>query len=102
LPTWISPSRDLPVTYVTSHAPLQVVHGLLDHVMDMLSVPCDASTGYSVCEASDGAFFDGRCAHVCYKGEPIGVMGIIHPAALANFDIPFPASAIEIRLDVFV
>lgn len=80
----------------------EVIHGLLDHVMDMLSVPCDASTGYSVCEASDGAFFDGRCAHVCYKGEPIGVMGIIHPAALANFDIPFPASAIEIRLDVFV
>jgi phenylalanyl-tRNA synthetase beta subunit len=28
-------------------------------------------------------------------------MGIVHPTTLANFDIPFPASALEMRVDVF-
>ena len=30
----------------------------------------------------------------------IGVMGIIHPQTLQNFDIPFPAAAIEMRVDI--
>ncbi len=34
--------------------------------------------------------------------QAIGVMGIVHPAALEAFDIPFPASALEISLDGFV
>ncbi|KAJ1485009.1 hypothetical protein T484DRAFT_1946539, partial [Baffinella frigidus] len=45
----------------------EVVHGLLDHVMTMLNVPFDAEKGYSIKEASDGAFFDGRCANIVYK-----------------------------------
>jgi phenylalanyl-tRNA synthetase beta chain len=48
---------------------------------------------------TDGAFFDGRCAEIHLRGVPIGVMGMLHPDTLAAFDIPFPASAVEIRLD---
>jgi phenylalanyl-tRNA synthetase beta subunit len=48
---------------------------------------------------ADGAFFDGRCANILLRGEAVGVMGMLHPDTLAAFDIPFPASAIEIRLD---
>ena len=47
-----------------------MVHGLLDHVMTMLGVPFDAEKGYSIKEASDGAFFDGRCANILYTFPP--------------------------------
>jgi phenylalanyl-tRNA synthetase beta chain len=78
----------------------EVVHGLLDHIMILLDIPRDAEKGYSVRESKDGAFFDGRCADILLKGEPIGVMGIIHPQTLHNFDIPFPSAAIEMRVDL--
>eukprot|EP00961_Rhodomonas_salina_P181171 2445322-Rhodomonas_salina.1 len=38
--------------------------GLLDHIMTMLDIKLDAKEGYSIVEAKDGAFFDGRCAKV--------------------------------------
>ena len=78
----------------------EVVHGLLDHIMILLDIPRDAEKGYSVRESKDGAFFDGRCADILLKGEAIGVMGIIHPQTLHNFDIPFPTAAIEMRVDL--
>jgi phenylalanyl-tRNA synthetase beta chain len=78
----------------------EVVHGLLDHVMMLLDIPRDAATGYAVVEASDGAFFDGRCAKILVKGQEVGVMGIIHPQTLNNFDIPFPSAALEMRVDL--
>merc|ERR1719183_715517 len=78
----------------------EVVHGLLDHVMMLLDIKRDPKDGYAVREATDGAFFDGRCAEILLKGEVIGVMGIVHPQTLANFDIPFPTAALEIRVDL--
>jgi len=78
----------------------EVVHGLLDHIMVLLDIPRDADKGYSVKESCDGAFFDGRCADILLKGEVIGVMGIIHPQTLQNFDIPFPSAALEMRVDL--
>jgi len=53
----------------------EVVHGLLDHVMVLLDIPRDALTGYSVKEASDGAFFDGRSPLLCGAGSPL----LCHP-----------------------
>jgi phenylalanyl-tRNA synthetase beta chain len=65
------------------------------------SVPLDDKTGYCIePSASDGAFFDGRCADILIRGAKVGVMGMLHPEALAAFDIPFPCSAMEIRIDV--
>lgn len=94
--------RHLIALYGGSHSGFEVVHGLLDHVMTLLDVPRDAAKGYAVVPSADGAFFEGRCASVQVKGKHIGVMGIVHPAALGAFDIPFPASALEIALDGFV
>mmetsp|Transcript_67653 Transcript_67653/g.180858 ORF Transcript_67653/g.180858 Transcript_67653/m.180858 type:complete len:590 (+) Transcript_67653:23-1792(+) len=94
--------RHLIALYGGSHSGFEVVHGLLDHLMTMLNVPRDKEKGYAIVPASDGAFFDGRCANVTFKGEVIGVMGIVHPASLEAFDIPFPASAVEIDLHNFL
>ena len=31
----------------------------------------------------------------------IGILGILHPSVLANFEIPYPCSALELELDLF-
>mmetsp|Transcript_28727 Transcript_28727/g.45047 ORF Transcript_28727/g.45047 Transcript_28727/m.45047 type:complete len:618 (+) Transcript_28727:338-2191(+) len=94
--------RHLSAIYGGTTSGFEVIHGLLDHLMTILDIPRDAATGYSIKEASDGAFFDGRCANILLKGEVVGVMGIVHPNALSSFEIPFPASALEIRVDALM
>jgi phenylalanyl-tRNA synthetase beta chain len=34
--------------------------------------------------------------------QRIGTFGILHPKVLKNFDLPFPTSALEINLEVFL
>ena len=31
----------------------------------------------------------------------IGILGILHPSVLANFEIQYPCSALELELDLF-
>mmetsp|Transcript_46770 Transcript_46770/g.113932 ORF Transcript_46770/g.113932 Transcript_46770/m.113932 type:complete len:592 (+) Transcript_46770:58-1833(+) len=91
--------RHLVAMYGGNTSGFEVVHGLLDHVMTLLDVKRDAKEGYTLVPASDGAFFDGRCAEIHLRGKSVGVMGMLHPEVLAAFDIPFPGSAVELRLD---
>ena len=56
----------------------------------------------------DPTFFPGRVASIMYrsgeKGEEVtlGVLGILHPTVLANFEIPYPCSALEFDLEPFL
>ncbi|KFD67392.1 hypothetical protein M514_20428 [Trichuris suis] len=54
----------------------EVIHGLLDHLMAMLSIPLDEKNGYHIAEIEDPAFFPGRCAAIFLMGgpNPIGHM----------------------------
>ena len=44
-------------------------------------------------------FIDGRAADVVIDGEPVGVIGEIHPAVLVEHDLELPVAAFELRLD---
>lgn len=110
-------------------AGFEMVHGLLDRIMQMLEVPfiikadCRKLLGYYIKECqgmsssppslaahirSDPAFFPGRAAHIFYRNpnntmdQQIGVLGIIHPSVLGKFDISFPCSALELSLENFI
>ena len=76
---------------------------------------------------TDPTFFPGRAATIYYRAPPkerrsgtlsslkssiksavgmpddqeIGVLGILHPTVLENFEIPFPCSAVEFTLEPF-
>lgn len=57
----------------------------------------------------DPTFFPGRAAAIMYRpGEEqsgefeLGSLGILHPSVLANFDIPYPCSALEFNLEPFL
>lgn len=36
------------------------------------------------------------------KAQRIGTFGILHPAVLKNFELPFPTSTLELNLEVFL
>jgi len=112
-------------------AGFEVIHGLLDRIMQMLEVPRIASTdhkaetGYYIKERQDPTFFPGRAATIYYRAPPqekgtlssvkrdiraalgasgdqeIGVLGILHPTVLEKFEIPYPCSAVEFTLEPF-
>jgi phenylalanyl-tRNA synthetase beta chain len=51
---------------------------------------------------SDAAFFDGRCAVVTLEGNEIGVLGVLHPNVLNNFSLNFPASVLELNVEMLL
>lgn len=105
--------RRLVAVYCGKDSGFEVIHGLLNRVMEMLRVPLadtrDGSTlqkryggGYEWrSDDSSGTFFPGRHATVYAKGEAVGEFGIIHPEVLEAFDIPYPVSALEMNLEPF-
>ncbi|KAI9692276.1 MAG: phenylalanine--tRNA ligase subunit beta [Bathelium mastoideum] len=93
----------------------EAVHGLLDRVMLMLKsafltreegLANDKVEGYWIEEVDDPTFFPGHAASVNLKlggkQHVIGVFGMLHPTVLKNFDLPYPASTLEINLEVFL
>ncbi|KAK2074341.1 hypothetical protein P8C59_008555 [Phyllachora maydis] len=88
------------------------VHGLLDRIMLMLRIPFleDGANarkdGYFIAEVDEATFFQGRAAavHLVRGGrrQRIGEFGVLHPACLANFDLKYPASTLEVNLEVFL
>ncbi|XP_026293829.1 phenylalanine--tRNA ligase beta subunit [Frankliniella occidentalis] len=81
----------------------EIVHGLLDRVMQLLEVPfVKDGSGYTLQPVDDPAFFPQRCAEVVYQGTSIGRMGVLHPSVLNSFDLANPCSAVEINIEPFL
>ncbi|XP_053657918.1 phenylalanine--tRNA ligase beta subunit [Anopheles marshallii] len=83
-------------------AGFEVVHGLLDRVMQLLEVPWDRTNGYYLQACDDPAYFPGRCAAVLYKGTEIGRIGVLHPTVLQAFELTTPCSVVEFNMEYFV
>ncbi|XP_058058544.1 phenylalanine--tRNA ligase beta subunit [Anopheles bellator] len=83
-------------------AGFEVVHGLLDRVMQLLEVPWDRATGYYLQACDDPAYFPGRSAAVLYKGLDIGRIGVLHPTVLQAFELTTPCSVVEFNMEYFV
>lgn len=106
--------RRFAAVYAGKTSGFEIVQGLLDRLMKMLRVPWfeDSSKkgrGYWISElTNDGTYFPGRGATVYLRksedSEPIviGTLGVLHPDVLANFEIPYVASSIELNVEVFL
>jgi phenylalanyl-tRNA synthetase beta chain len=123
--------RHAAAVWCNKTAGFEVVHGMLDRIMQMLEVPrisgadLQAETGYYIKEANDPAFFPGRAATIFYRAPPtgqshlttikndieaafhskkdaeIGTLGVLHPSVLEKFEIGYPCSALEVTLEPF-
>lgn len=56
---------------------------------------------------SDPTYLTGHSAAIYLRlagteAQRIGTFGILHPLVLKNFELPFPTSALEINLEVFL
>lgn len=49
----------------------------------------------------DPRFLEGRCAEVLLTptNKVVGVMGVLHPEVITNFDLSLPASALEMSIE---
>nr|XP_036673397.1 phenylalanine--tRNA ligase beta subunit [Drosophila suzukii] len=86
-------------------AGFEVVHGLLDRVMQLLSVPwksANVTKGYYLQAAEDPSYFPGRCANVMYDNVVIGKIGVLHPTVLQAFELTTPCSVVEFTIEPFV
>ncbi|KAH8363037.1 hypothetical protein KR084_004648 [Drosophila pseudotakahashii] len=86
-------------------AGFEVVHGLLDRVMQLLSVPwktANVAKGYYLQSAEDPSYFPGRCANVMYDNVVIGKIGVLHPTVLQAFELTTPCSVVEFTIEPFV
>jgi phenylalanyl-tRNA synthetase beta chain len=87
--------------YTSSGAGFEHIHGLLDRLMQLLEIPLGKG-GYTIDNAHDGLFFDGRCAQVSVRGAKVGLFGVLHPTVLANFELQFPVSALHLDLEALM
>ncbi|XP_053947191.1 phenylalanine--tRNA ligase beta subunit [Anastrepha ludens] len=86
-------------------AGFEVVHGLLDRVMQLLEVPWKSGSqmhGYHLQAADDPAYFPGRCASIMLNNVAIGRIGVLHPTVLQAFELTTPCSAVEFNIEPFV
>jgi phenylalanyl-tRNA synthetase beta chain len=92
----------------------EIIHGLLNRVMEVLRVPLVGDTdpdaarqaaryggGYEWKAEDSPTFFPGRAAAIYARGRRVGAFGVVHPEVLAAFDIPYPVAALELELEEF-
>merc|ERR1711862_565660 len=122
--------RKICAIYAGPTSGFEIIHGLADRILSLCEVsPSEAciknskkkgeddeekfrvvreSYEYTIVEDNDDPlFFTGRGASIklttAKKGTcVIGKFGILHPDVLKNFDIAYPASALEMDLEVLL
>ncbi|XP_073035766.1 phenylalanine--tRNA ligase beta subunit, cytoplasmic-like [Primulina eburnea] len=97
--------RYLAALYCGSTSGFELIHGLVDRIMEVIGTPFVApgdKTGYYIQSSDEPEFLPGRQANVIYKGKQIGTFGIVHPQVLDNFDIPDPCSFVELDIESFL
>ncbi|XP_020858474.1 phenylalanine--tRNA ligase beta subunit isoform X1 [Phascolarctos cinereus] len=94
--------RHLCAVYYNKNPGFEVIHGLLDRIMQLLDVPFGEDKGYVIKAAEGSAFFPGRCAEVFVKGQSVGKLGVLHPDVITKFELTMPCSALEISVEPFL
>ncbi|KAL5014341.1 hypothetical protein ScPMuIL_008611 [Solemya velum] len=81
----------------------EVIHGLLNRVMQLLEVPpTDDSSGYHIKACSDPTYLSGHCAEVIVNSQSIGKLGTLHPEVVTKFELSNPCVALEINIEPFL
>nr|ALS04329.1 phenylalanyl-tRNA synthetase beta chain [Acartia pacifica] len=97
--------RHLSALFYNKSSGFEIIHGLLDRVMQLLEVPrCGEKgmDGYYLAESQDESYFPGRAAQIVAYGQVIGHMGVLHPEVITGFDLNLPCSALEINIEPFL
>ncbi|EQC40974.1 phenylalanyl-tRNA synthetase, beta subunit [Saprolegnia diclina VS20] len=90
----------------------EVIHGLVDRVMQLLGIGCSLEAGhdkdlfYTMVPSSNATFFPGRCADIVLtrNGEKLklGTFGVLHPVVLEHYELLYPCSVVEMDIEPLV
>ena len=109
--------RRLIALYTGPTSGFEIIHGLVDRIMLLLETgwagdgaeAAAASTRYAIEPTESATFFPGRSADLVLQGDSLpggrltlGSFGVLHPEVLANYDIKYPCSVIEMDIEPFL
>jgi len=99
--------RRLAAVFYNKSPGFEIIHGLLDRVMQLLEVPYlkpgdSPTSGYSLQQGQEPIYFPGRAADIVAYGEVVGSLGVLHPDVITAFDLNLPCSALEINIEPFL
>ncbi|KAF7640229.1 Phenylalanine--tRNA ligase beta subunit [Meloidogyne graminicola] len=95
--------RHLAAIFYSKTGAFEIIHGLLDRLMQMLNVKyIDIKEDKGIKGYQNPSFFDGRCAEIIYKNKSIGTFGVLHPEVINSFALVNPCSALEINIEEFM
>lgn len=97
--------RHLSAVFYNKNPGFEIIHGLLDRVMQLLEVPMSmdkGSGGYYLRSSDDATYFPGRAAEIVAYGQVIGRLGVLHPEVVTGFELTLPCSALEINIEPFL
>ena len=106
----------------------EVIHGLVDRIMTCVQIQPEsgyaansltneetadlkrvarADIVYFVKPSSDPVFFPGMAADIVLRSKDgietiIGVMGVVHPEVLVNYEVSYPCSVVELDLEALM
>lgn len=92
--------RRLAVAFYNKLSGFEIVHGLLDRIMQILDVKW--KTGYNIKHHEDSSFMPGRCAAIYVNEKMIGTVGVLHPSVIHNFELNLPCCVLELNLESFL
>ncbi|XP_076174301.1 phenylalanine--tRNA ligase beta subunit isoform X2 [Ptiloglossa arizonensis] len=98
-------NRHLCAVYCNKSDGFEIIHGLLDRVLQVLEIPWSLDenpNGYYLRAIDNPTFFPRRCAEILCYDKVIGKMGVLHPDVIGKFDLNAPCSVLEINIETFL
>lgn len=90
--------RHLSAVYYNKSPGFEVIHGLLDRVMQLLEIK-----DYCLQTSDENpSYFGGRGAKIIAKGITVGSLGVLHPEVCEKFELVNPCSAFEINFELLL
>lgn len=83
--------------FLNTNSGFEIIHGILDLIMTKIGGKFGKD--YKISESEDAMFFPKRGASVNFQGKVIGHLGVLHPEVLGNFNLKYPVSCFEIRME---
>ncbi|KAM3719716.1 Phenylalanine--tRNA ligase beta subunit [Dirofilaria immitis] len=96
--------RRLCAVYCNKSSGFEIIHGLLDRVMQLLGVKWTKDgTGYYIVAYDDPTYFNGQCAEIIGPaGISLGRVGVLHPDVITAFGFALPVSVMDITIEPFL
>ncbi|VDK76667.1 unnamed protein product [Onchocerca ochengi] len=96
--------RRLCALYCSKSSGFEIIHGLLDRIMQLLGIKWTRDgTGYYITDFDDPTYLDGRCAEIIGPAEiSLGRVGVLHPDVITAFGLALPISVMDITVEPFV